>query len=519
MEKRNLAERKVLLSERGAFGREDSKKLFDIIFEVPRGCGALEVFFDYSPRKLEDGEENRRLILRASDEYTEGHRGAGGERLSKLVFETLYKMASPLRNLLNLSLYDPWGRFRGRWDRNAEWQDPTVSIRAGDASPGMLPLPITPGRWRVSLEVHVVVTSECQYSLEICSLPEGHKTRHPKSPRRSPKKGTQPGASRGRAWYGGELHVHSVHSDGDGTIPDIVEAAKNEGYDFIALTDHNTTTGHRELRDLGDDFPVIKGIEFTTFFGHATALGIKSFIDWREGNRIKDINDLIDEVHGQNALFSIAHPFTVGDPVCTGCRWKFENVDFSGVDLMEVWAGPWAMRRIENHNSFLLWNKLLNEGKFIVGISGRDWHKLRDDRKEGLPRTYVLSRPNPARILKGLRRGRVFVSSGPRVYFGLRCGGKRFGVGDSATLPPGTRLELVVDVEGLAGEGTLNIVRDGEVWRQAKVVPGGGKGMRFEDKSSGDRWYRCELYKTYRGDPISDLMLAFTNPIFVSTPQ
>ncbi|GAJ18037.1 unnamed protein product, partial [marine sediment metagenome] len=46
-----------------------------------------------------------------------------------------------------------------------------------------------------------------------------------------------------KAWYKGELHVHSYHSDGKNSVEEIVEAAKEEKLDFIALTDHNTISG------------------------------------------------------------------------------------------------------------------------------------------------------------------------------------------------------------------------------------------------------------------------------------
>ena len=38
----------------------------------------------------------------------------------------------------------------------------------------------------------------------------------------------------------GVVHVHTTHSDGDGTVGDVLEAAKAADLDFVIITDHNT---------------------------------------------------------------------------------------------------------------------------------------------------------------------------------------------------------------------------------------------------------------------------------------
>ena len=40
--------------------------------------------------------------------------------------------------------------------------------------------------------------------------------------------------------YVGVVHVHSIYSDGTGTIPEIAKAASELGLDFVMMTDHNT---------------------------------------------------------------------------------------------------------------------------------------------------------------------------------------------------------------------------------------------------------------------------------------
>jgi hypothetical protein len=41
-------------------------------------------------------------------------------------------------------------------------------------------------------------------------------------------------------WYKGDLHSHSLYSDGDSPVADVVASVEAKGLDFFALTDHDT---------------------------------------------------------------------------------------------------------------------------------------------------------------------------------------------------------------------------------------------------------------------------------------
>ena len=40
--------------------------------------------------------------------------------------------------------------------------------------------------------------------------------------------------------YKGNLHIHTTLSDGEKTPEEIKDVYKNNGYSFVAITDHNT---------------------------------------------------------------------------------------------------------------------------------------------------------------------------------------------------------------------------------------------------------------------------------------
>lgn len=57
----------------------------------------------------------------------------------------------------------------------------------------------------------------------------------------------------------GDLHMHTLWSDGSATIGEMAEAAKEHGYEFIAITDH--TKGLKIANGLNEERLVAQGIE------------------------------------------------------------------------------------------------------------------------------------------------------------------------------------------------------------------------------------------------------------------
>jgi hypothetical protein len=64
----------------------------------------------------------------------------------------------------------------------------------------------------------------------------------------------------------GDFHIHSTASDGELSPAEIIAAAKAEGIDTIAITDHNTVNGINEAAEAGKKYgiSVIPAIELST---------------------------------------------------------------------------------------------------------------------------------------------------------------------------------------------------------------------------------------------------------------
>ena len=140
-------------------------------------------------------------------------------------------------------------------------------------------------------------------------------------------------------WFPCEMHCHTLHSDGKFTVESLMQTAKEYGLSGIALTDHNTVSGWDEITEEREKkyVSVLKGIEWTTFFGHMLVTDCKEFVDWRDA--VPDnIDEKIAEVKKRGGMVGIAHPYELGSPMCTGCFWDYHVKKWENVDYIEVWS-------------------------------------------------------------------------------------------------------------------------------------------------------------------------------------
>lgn len=172
-------------------------------------------------------------------------------------------------------------------------------------------------------------------------------------------------------WSKADLHIHSDHSDGLASIPDIMEyVATQTDLNVIAITDHNTIEGALFAKSLEDMYPgleVVIGEEITSKWGHILGLYLTEAVPagMSAAETIAAIND-------QGGVAIIAHPFanrafgpfglkSLGDRVC--------DVAFQA---MEVY----------NSSPYLIYaNRLASKafaaGQGIAATGGSDAHVLK----------------------------------------------------------------------------------------------------------------------------------------------
>lgn len=246
-------------------------------------------------------------------------------------------------------------------------------------------------------------------------------------------------------WIFAELHTHTCHSDGVFSTPELCRAAAQNGLDVLAITDHNTMAPIAELTPSleRETLPVLRGMEWTTYFGHMCVLGEGCRTDWRDAS-VQNIHEKLREIKRQGGLAGIAHPFDLGSPLCTGCHWKFQVADYTDVDYIEVWHGPFPPVHIESERSLAFWSGLLDRGERIAAVYGRDWH--RPD-TAATPYAVTCLQVEEGDLhhtaFEALRRGRTGVTMGPLLILEGESG--RYLPGDA--MPAGRKVSARVDMD------------------------------------------------------------------------
>lgn len=150
----------------------------------------------------------------------------------------------------------------------------------------------------------------------------------------------------------GGLHCHTTRSDGKGTPEEVIAKHVQNGYDFLALTDHRKYN----LKNFTNlPITIVPGVEIdrniagagrvhcfhTVCIGPVEGNGFTQDEPFERGE-IKDqyeFQPLLDEVHAKNNLTIYCHPEWSGTPRRNSMRLK-------GNFAMEVWNSGCA---IENH--------------------------------------------------------------------------------------------------------------------------------------------------------------------------
>jgi hypothetical protein len=297
--------------------------------------------------------------------------------------------------VLDLGCFAPGGEFRG-WSGGAR-EGFTIAVR--HATPGYLPGRLEPGTWHVALGLHRVPPDGLPWTVTAQTsraAPVGPSVENPPRSVAGPRRDLP--APPGYTWLAGDLHAHTVHSDGSLTVAELAALAAGAGLDFLAVTDHNTVSHHAELHTAGTAAGVVlvPGQELTTDRGHANAFGDIGWVDFRE-----PADDWLSTVDDRGGLLSVNHPLG-GD-----CAWLHPLS--SRPPLAEVWHSGWWDR---TWGAPLAWLLAWDPGTTPVG--GSDFHTPANRERLGQPTTWVACAERSVdAVLAGLATGRVAITAAP----------------------------------------------------------------------------------------------------------
>ncbi len=304
------------------------------------------------------------------------------------------------------------------------------------------------------------------------------------------------------------------------------QAAVARGLDFIAITDHNTTShanAIRELQPYFDRLLLVPGREITTFSGHANLFGSVAPLDFRVAGE-RDWNAVLRDAQRLQAVVSINHPIRPSDERCMGCGWTpSPAADLRLLQAVEVVNG---MDADTPYSGIAFWHAQLDAGHRLTAIGGSDNHDAGQSLSGlgggavGQPTTVVHARAlsTPA-LLDGLRAGNVFVDvQGSRdraMSMRATAGTRSVAMGGELPLASGERARFELRAGHTAG-GRVVLWVDG---REAAMlddpaIASDAQAFAFDWTGDGRaHWLRADV----RG-PDGRLWLV-GNPVYVRPPR
>jgi len=375
-----------------------------------------------------------------------------------------------LGNSCDLGIFDEKGigiggkGFRG-WSGGFRTE---FSISAAEATPGYLPGPVAEGTWNVVLGPYEVCEHGLDYRVAVTVDfgPDGTAFRPQYPPQQIP--------GRGRGWYRGDAHLHTVYSDGHRTPQEVAAGARAAALDFMISTDHNTSASHGVWGPLaGEDLMIILGEEVTTRNGHYLALGLPpgEWIDWRYRARDQHFGAAAQTIHDSGALVVPAHPYCA----YVACGWKF---GYDQADVVEVWNGPWTA---DDESAVDTWDAMLaspaNGGnrRWLPAMGNSDAHSV--PQVIGLPHNVVLAdQLSREAILDGIRRGRSWIAESADVSLELTAssGTSQAGLGERLAVAGDAPVAITATVSGVP-DGIVRFITD-EGQTQQVILPASGQG-------------------------------------------
>ncbi len=415
-------------------------------------------------------------------------------------------------NVVDIGIFDSSGHglgasegFRG-WSGGARKE---FQIETGRATPGYIAGRLTPGKWHILLGPYLITPPGTPYTVTVKMFlgPKGEKFQPSPAPQAVP--GTGPG------WYRGDLHLHTVHSDGSRNQPQLLAAARAVGLDFIGSSDHNTSSATYVWgRHVPDDFLVMNGEEVTTRSGHWLAMGLPpmTWIDWRYRAEDDELHRFADRVRELGGIAIACHP---NNPV-SSIRWDH---GYENIDAIEAWNGPWTA---DDAKTVKDWNDRLVQGTYIPIVGNSDSHN--DSQSVGLAQScYRLPTLSTTEVVTAIKGGHCWIaeSSSVDLTFTATLGETVAECGDHLGAAPEDLVLVTLTASGVAGSlariiGPAGVLgfgvadEDGAVTVEAEIPAGTTPFVRAEiGRPRGDA-----------GSPVSttpiDKMAALTNPIFLT---
>jgi hypothetical protein len=374
-------------------------------------------------------------------------------------------------NIIDLGLLAPDGAQVG-----ASGSDKTrIEVSETDATPGYKACALLPGQWQILVGAYKVAPGGVNVRYELGFTQKSLRL------------------------LKGDLHTHTVASDGVLTAEELAAHARRNGLDFLAITDHNQMVPAQSLPRV-PGITLIPGIEWTHYQGHASFLGVDqpyegSFL----ANTPEEVLERFESARSCGALICLDHPF---DELCP---FKFD-MGVLPFDCLEAWNGP---MRESNLRAVGYWQSLLMAGKKVPICGGSDYHRDGLFIFPGGPTTCVFAMSDsPSDILSALRAGHAFITFAPEGPMLEMTAGEAL-MGDS--VPFSSAKELQICINGLLPGDVVQIVTGGGSTPLLRAATAGKMEAAFKLEAPG--FARVEILRSFiPGLPLLPALIS--NPVY-----
>lgn len=219
-------------------------------------------------------------------------------------------------------------------------------------------------------------------------------------------------------FYKGNLHAHTTISDGTRPVSEVIGIYKGKGYDFLAITDHNTVFKSDEFNDEIYIVPALEihsGKPGTDKTHHMVGLTTYDNPMVSHGQRIENV-EWTDARGACDELCNKMKPMGFELIYCHSLWSRIEPAEFmnSGLMAMEIYNGvcEWAC---DQGLQTTHWDILLRNGLSLWGVASDDSHNV--DTHYG--RGYVMIKADELSdhsIIEAIKEGEFYSSQGPEIY-------------------------------------------------------------------------------------------------------
>jgi len=226
--------------------------------------------------------------------------------------------------------------------------------------------------------------------------------------------------STGNKMLKGGLHCHTTRSDGRMEPGDCIRKHADNGYDFLALTDHRFYNYANYAPETG--VLIVPGMEIdagiTNNKGmcfHTVALGpddetnLFKQDERLESARVSDQSEfqpMVDNLIKHNNIAFYCHP----DWSRTPAR-SYDRIE--GYFAMEIWNSGCVIETNTDYDNGLWWDEILMQGKKLFCVAVDDGHQ---EYQHCLGWVRVNAEKKVNSILDALVNGAFYSSCGPEIY-------------------------------------------------------------------------------------------------------